>query len=415
MSKKREIPENVLQGIMKMFLCNNFTEELECFYKNYEDLKDCSFFIYSDSVGQELPSVFRTNYEKDFAIIELGFSDRYYAIDSNICNDMLRDGVANYNLDICVELDTQAVSYLKKMFMDWSVIDIPLDKKDLFYYLNRTDVNYSSLPYMVENAKKIANTNFEQVYLNLRSYEMFKNFDFKSYIETGIIEYKNDEANMQVVTDMMFASMQTDMFQSNMQDIYDIQENIYCLLMKAVLIEWENSKKSARNKMKLLIDYVDNVLGLFGEREMAICYFYFQHHEGTKKFFKKVNKGCKGIDNTLNGMAWDLAHIRLIERLYSFTIGNNIKFGIHPLLTYDNGLKDILKLYPISKMAIYDGFTIPCFKVKFVDLFPDAADLLFGASVVEKRKNVFERRNINLLINELKDEMNLLQAEAIGS
>ena len=408
MEQKRTIPQNVLQGIMSMFMCNNFYEEFACYYVNYDVLKECSFFIYSDDEGQELPPIFKTNFENDFAVIEIGFSDRYYAIDSNICEDMFRNGVANYKLDVCIELDTQAVSYLKKMFKSRNEVDIPLDKQELFYYLNEPGINYSSLPYMVENAKKITKSNFEQIYLNLKSYEMFKNFDFKLYVDADIISYKKDEAYMQVMTDQMFSGMQSETFKNSMRDFYDIQKMIYCLLMKAVLIEWNNSKKSTINKMKILIDYINNSLGVFCEREMAICYFYFQHNEGTKKFFKKVNKGSKEIENTINGMAWDLTHIRLIEKLYSFTIGSDIKFGIHPILTYDNGLKDILKLYPIKKMAIYDGFTIPCFKLKFVDLVPDSKVLLFDEVVTEKRKKVFERANINGLMNELNEEMNLI-------
>lgn len=413
MSEKRRIPDNVMQGIMKMFSCDNFWEELACFYMNYNDLKDCSFFIYSDNEGQELPTVFKTNYENDFAIIEIGFSDRYYAIDSKICKDMLMTGVAYYNLDICVELDTQAVSYLKKMFKSVDEVDIPSDKHELLIYLNRTDVNYSCLPYMVENAGKISKNNFEQIYLNLKSYELFKNFDYNSYIDAGIKKYKNDEANMQIETDELFACIQTEDFLYNMQDSYDMQETIFCLLIKAVLIEWDNSKKSAINKMRILIDYVNETLGVFCEREMAVCFYFFEHHKRTEKFFKKAKKECKEVESAINGMAWDLAHVRMLEKSYNLIVEDNIKFGIHPLLTYDNGLKDILSLYPIKKMAIFDGFTIPCFKNKFTDLVPDAIELLFDPEVVEKRRRTFERRNIEVIKDSLKAELNLLQSRAL--
>lgn len=410
MSEKPRIPENVMQGIMKMFACENFEEEFICFLENYSDLKDCSFFVYSDNEGQELPSVVRSNYENDFAIIEIGFSDRYYAIDSKICNDMLRTGTAYYYLDVCVELDTQAVSYLKKMFKNVKEVDIQLDKHKLLHYLNRADVNYSCLPYMVENAGKIASNNFEQIYLNLKSYELFKNFNYKLYIDTGAIRYKNDEANMQIEIDEMFALIQNKDFMYNMQDNYDMQEMIFCLLMKAILIEWNNSRKSALNKIRILIDYVNDTLGVFCEREMAICYYFFQHHKGTEKFFKKAKKESKNIEGTVTGMAWDLAHVRMIEKLYNFIVDKNIKFGIHPLLTYDNGLKDILSLYPIKKMAIYDGCTIPCFKNKFMDLVPDAIELLYEQNVAERRKKVFAKRDMKEIKNSLKKELSLFQA-----
>lgn len=318
---------------------------------------------------------------------------------------MFEKGTAYYGLDICVELDTQVVSYLKNIFKDWGKVEIPNDKMNLLCYLTRADVNYSSMPYMIENSRKIPTENFEECFLNLKSYEMFKHFDFKSYINTGQIMYNIDMVNMMISVDNTFKIMKSVEFYRNMKDFYDMQEAIYCILAKAISIEIIHSKKSAENKLKMLIEYVNDKLGVFCEREMAICYFYFQHDQRTNRFFRKVKSNSKNIFATINAMAWDLVHVRIIERWYDFVPSDKAKFGIHPLLTYDNGLKDVLKLYPIKKMAIYDGFTIPCFKQKFYELFPESIELIFKHAIAVKRKQVFAERNMKEIINELECEL----------
>lgn len=399
------MPQNVMSAIQKFFNCDSFQEEMICFIENYDELEKCKFFVYSETEGAEFPDCFKTNYSNDFAIIEIGFSDKYYVIDEKICEDVKRNKQSNYNLDICVELDTQVISYLKNIFKSKEEINIPDNKKDLFYYLSQTNVNYSSLPYLVENAKKITKDNFEECYLNLKSYEIFRNFDYRLFVDEGRKLFRNDDSNMMINIDNTFRNIMSKEFQNYMKDFYGMQEITYCLLLKAIQIEHEHSKKSVDNKMKLLIDFVVNNLGVFGEREMSICYHFFNHHENTEKFFKKTKSNSKNIRNTVNGMAWDLTHIRLVERLYKFTFDGYVKFGIHPILIYDNGLKDILKLCPIRKIAIYDGNIIPWFKTPFAELFPESIELIHSNEVTEKRRIVFKNRNMELIKKKLEDEI----------
>lgn len=399
------LPENVILAIQDFFACDSFEEEIACFIKNYNALKDCKFLIYSDAYGVEFPECFKTNYNNDFAIIEIGSSDKYYVVDEKICEDVMRNKQSNYNLDICVELDTQVISYLKNIFKSREEINIPDSKKNLFYYLSQSNVNYSSILYLLENAKKITKDNMEEVYMNLKSYEIFRNFDYRLYVDEGKKCFRNDEANMMINIDNTFNNILSKKYHEYMKDIYDMQEHIYCLLLKAILIEHEYSKKSADNKMKMLVEYVNNNLGVFCEREMTICYHYFNHHENTEKFFKKTKSNSKNILNTVNGMAWDLTHIRLMERLYKFTFDGYVKFGIHPILTYDNGLKDVLKLCSVRKIAIYDGNLFPCFKSSFVEIFPESINLIHNSEVTEKRRIVFMNRNMELIKNELEREM----------
>ena len=121
--------------------------------------------------------------------------------------------------------------------------------------------------------------------------------------------------------------------------------------------------------------------------------------------FKKTKQNSKNISNSINGMSWDLTHIRIIERLYSFTFDDYVKFGIHPILTYDNGLKDILKLCPVKKVVIYDRYVFCWLKTPFCEIFPKAKELMFDDKIVEKRRKVFENRSIECIREELEAEI----------
>lgn len=66
-----KIPENVRNAINEMFLRNNLTEHLACYQHFYEELKDCTFVVFSENEGTKLPGPLCTNYDNDFAVINI--------------------------------------------------------------------------------------------------------------------------------------------------------------------------------------------------------------------------------------------------------------------------------------------------------------------------------------------------------
>ena len=87
-----KIPEDVKEAINEMFLCKNLMEHMGCFQHFYEELKDCTFVVFSEDEGTELPEALHSNYDNDFAIINIGSTNRYYAVNSTIYEEMLRTG-----------------------------------------------------------------------------------------------------------------------------------------------------------------------------------------------------------------------------------------------------------------------------------------------------------------------------------
>lgn len=178
----------------------------------------------------------------------------------------------------------------------------------------------------------------------------------------------------------------------------------YILLLKTICIEFANSKKSAQHKMMELFDFVNDRLGFFAERELEVCYYYFKHDDKTKKFFKRIQRNSNDLLNTISGMAWDLIHIRLIEQEFAIRPTDKVRYAIHFLLTFDNGLKEILQINPIEQIAFYKEVPIPKLKHYWVDTIPGAEEKLFSKENRQRRWQTFETMNLDKLKTILENE-----------
>lgn len=399
-----KIPEDVKEAINEMFLCKNLMEHMGCFQHFYEELKDCTFVVFSEDEGTELPEALHSNYDNDFAIINIGSTNRYYAVNSTIYEEMLRTGRSDYYIDVCVELDTQAVSYLKNIFEEYNKIPDYDKIRKMIEYLQLPEVNYCCVPYLVENAAKKDDINVIDCYKNIKSFMLFKSFDFSVFEEKGECAYVRQEEDIQIDVDGLYNDMLSEKFYQAYENLFRMQKALNVLLLKTVCIEFTN-RKSAKNKVMELFDFVNEQLGFIAERELEVCYYYFNHHEKTKKFFKKVQKNSKDLLHTINGMAWDLIHIRLIEQQFTLKPTDEVRFAIHVLLTYDDGLKEILQINPIEQIVFYKDIPIPKLKHFWIDNIPGAKEKLLSEENRRRRHQAFVEKDVNELTRTLEAEL----------
>lgn len=398
-----EMPPSVYEAINEMFQCNSFVEHLACFKQFYEELKDCLFIVFSEHSTCSLPEPLKTNYENNFAIINIGSSNQFYAVNDKIYQEMIYQGKSNYTIDTCIDLDTQAVSYLRKCFKDYDQKPDISKLNDLLEFLSSPNLDYSCHPYLIENATK--NFNKIDCYSNINSFVLFKNFEYDKFIRYGICEYRANKETMILDTDCIYKYIYSQIFTEEFKDIYRVQRAIYIILSKAICIEFNNSKKSAKNKMMELLDFINTQLGFVAERELNVCYYYFLHHESTKKFFKNIQRNACNMSKTINGMSLDLAHIRFLEQECTYIPDKKSVFSIHVLLTYDNGLKEILKINPIEQIAIYNGVSVVKFKHQLIDYVPEAEEKLLSEANMLHRKEIFNKLDIDALYISMKQEI----------
>lgn len=399
------IPENIKFAINQMFSCHGMDEHMACYQHYYEELKDCMFVVFSDTEGTQLPSTLCTNYDNEFAIINLGCTNRYYAVNAQIYEEMLRTGESNYYIDVCVDLDTQAVSYLKNVFVKYDQIPEHEKIRELIQYLHLPEVNYSCLPYLIENTAKKGEIDYTKCYKNLYSFMLFKAFNYKKLLHEGICEYNKLEEEIFIDADGLYNDMRSEKFAHYYGDFWEMQKSIYILLLKAICIEFTNSKKSAKNKMLELLDFVNNKLGFIPEREIEICYHYFNHEDATKKFFKRAQKNSNNLFEAIRGMAWDLVHIRLIESEFLARPVEEARYAIHILLTFDNGLKEILQINPIEQIAFYEGISIPKLKTYWIADMPEVQEKILNKENIAIRRQTFETRDVKQLQSVLERDL----------
>ena len=403
-----KIPENVMNAIDQMFLCNSMIEHLACYQHFYEDLQECTFVVFSEREGTKLPEPLCTNFDNDFAIINIGCADRFYAVNRQIYEEMIMTGRSDFGVDVCLELDTQAVSYIKNIFVEYNQISDYAKMKNLIEYLQFPGLNYSGIPYLVENAAKKDVINKIECYKNIKSFMLFKSFKYSKFLQSGTCEYDKQEAEILLDADDLYNDIFSEKFALAYKDFIKMQNALYALLLKAIYIEFNHSNKSAQNKIMELFDFVNEYLGFIAERELEICYYYFMHDEKTKKFFKRAQRNSKDILNTINGMAWDLIHIRLVEWEFEFRPIDEVKFAIHVLLTFDNGLKEILQINPIEQIAIYRGVTHSRLKHAWIDKIPGAKEKLLSEENKQRRRQTLEKMDVDELKAVLESELLVL-------
>lgn len=400
-----EIPEKVMEAINEMFLCRNLLEHMACYHINKEVLQECVFLVFSEDEGCPIPYYLLSKNCEDFNVINLGCADHCYIIDHEAYKEMLKHGKYDYAIDTCIDLDTQAVSYLRDMFKMDGSINIRDDKLKMIEYLNQFHADYSCLPYVIENAIKLSKENEIQCYQNLNSFMWFKSLDYESYKKFGEIKYNNSKEQIFFDTDDMYNGMKSKKIIRAMEDLYEQQKAIYALLVKAACIEFKNSKKPAPNKIAELIDFVNYELGVAPIREIEACLYFYKREEKAKKFFRKIKDTNKKIKNDINGMAWDFTHVRHIEQEFMHTPIEGTKIGMHVLLSYDRGLDEILQLNPVKQIVFYRNVPMCHYQRCVWDELPECRINLFDEDIKKKRYEVFYSRKIGELIAKLEEEL----------
>lgn len=83
---------------------------------------------------------------------------------------------------------------------------------------------------------------------------------------------------------------------------------------------------------------------------------------------------------------------------------DEVRFAIHVLLTFDNGLKEILQINPIEQIAYYKEIPIPKLKHCWVDKIPGAVEKLFSEENIQKRRKTFVTMDVDKLKTVIEDE-----------
>lgn len=190
--------------------------------------------------------------------------------------------------------------------------------------------------------------------------------------------------------------------------VFNLQPFIYCLLLKTSLISFK-SKSGIKKKMEDLMNFINEELGVFLQREVVLCYWFLMNRNDTRiaKFFKLVQSNSKKLISVLQGMSWDLFHIRNCIEMGIHNDTQEGKLIIHYLVTHDNGLSEVIDAYPIKFLISKKDNLAPItvFAEPLYETIPeiDIEDLLIKNK--EQRTNTYQNNDIDILIKRLEHEL----------
>ena len=107
-------------------------------------------------------------------------------------------------------------------------------------------------------------------------------------------------------------------------------------------------------------------------------------------------------------MSWDLIHVRIIEQEFAVRPTEQVRYAIHVLLTFDNGLKEVLQINPIEQIAFYKDIPIPKLKYCWCDKIPGAKEKLMSENNKKMRHHTFKTMHVEKLKTALEKELHSL-------
>lgn len=387
----------------------NSNSLLKEFIYNDSIPEECAMLIFGEGVN-ELSDVFK-QIDSKFEILTVTDSISFSFINSKIARTTLVNN-GNYFLFYgrCLEFDTQVVSYLANIILGKKL------EKDIFYSMNNfvelfkiPQFDFSCFPYYFENSIKISEIKDEML-KTLACFEYFNN-EVEKELKYPI-SIDNLPKNYIKSAKKFLKNCSKMAKDEHFKNLYDIYKTIYCLLLKTVIIEF-SCHKTLKNKIMLLIHFINHQLGIFLEREIAVCYGYLKKiHEIHDIFFKKVQTNSNNILHHLKGMAWDLTHIRMLEYLTAVDYEMTGKLFFHYLVTFDKGLREVMKYYPIDRILFYKATPYVKFKYPLNDFINEININEEWINNKATRHTLFRDVNLNALIKTLEKELTDIQSSA---
>ncbi len=409
-----EIRRTLMAGIAN---ADSLSEAVEFYKLGQPLLRDCKFVFAAKSGGTPGFAVNRT-FSAGAAIRSLFGTEHVLVLDAETLNEMFR-GKATYPFDYSISLDTQALSYLEP-YLAAKVTRLPSDFKEVFDFIARTDVYVDPMPYLLENLHNLGSQRSnELVFEKLKAYEVLRTIDsawlktraeVRSVLSKPELEKRAQEHIARLLMDrgdpMVMQSL-------NLRHMFT-----YSILLKMVSVQLRVPSASVNRKMEIFSEFCDADLATMCARESAIARAYFECGQGLG-FFDKIQKKRAGLFESLDGMAWDLWHVRQLEEAMTFQLSAQARYYFPALLTFDKRLIEIMDLYPLKAcafrsghaepMPFYDGdwfdfvATDPAAKAKFTERF-------FSKEAIASReyRRGVQGKRIAGVVEMLENEVSLL-------
>jgi hypothetical protein len=335
--------------------------------------------FYSLTTARSVFCVSDPKYDRDFLPLSRGFLGRGYLhsllASRRVLHMMNFDEDRDFRFTFTISLDTQFVSYLRSRFRQRSVVGQDDAITEAFQYLAPFRSGIDVTPYLFENNDRLDSP---EVAESLGCFVQFKQAAEKPLIEEGRIEPTLPAAKQEEQINDMLSFVKGEDWQALATNAKQNWRVAYITLLHAVAIELEHHNKSSANKMKLLIEQLDEV-GLLPKHEIHFVRALFERGS-QEKFFRKAQANNADLATTLSGMAWDLAHYRTVVSQVSHVSRlspDHARFVSPFILTFDQPLQSLLEQYHINGLITYMEGS----RVKYIVIYSMGAEEALSAGL----------------------------------
>ncbi|WP_150116060.1 hypothetical protein [Desulfovibrio fairfieldensis] len=401
------------QFIHDVCYSNTLSEAVQKF-NLYKPVLENYHFVISVPFGN-IPGNARKKYFSNTAKIKTPFlSDQLIFIDRSSAFEMQLCDRATLRVDYSISLDSNTTSYL------WPYINSDrigaVDLVEVLEFISRDDVFVDPIPFFMENAPRLLDlSNSTQIFNRVKGYEILRNLD-PALLKKGIIRTALTEDEIIAKTQSLISDFYVRLTQDDTLGTIIFRRDFkLCQILKMVSIQFGMPNKTIADKLSSFFEFCNNEMATFDWRAIAIAKEYFSKGQNFS-FFGKIQKGRKGLFEALNGMAWDMLHVMQLEESITIKPEEKADYFLPALLTFDQGLSDMMDLHPLKAIAFSkdDKRPIPFYAKNPLEIISDDEKIhndfhqryysLSARIKREKRRESF-RDNIGQLKTSLLEEV----------
>ncbi|KML13899.1 hypothetical protein VL07_00570 [Bacillus safensis] len=380
--------ENLIEELLKT------DTPLDFFVENYYAVQDIRLFCFDTKIN---------NFGIDFTSRKI---DKYIVQSFSRLEQTLV--IDKYNFDSyfrtikvhrCFDFDSNIISYLRDYLVHKHTDE---SFRKLLSYLKKSGAQISCGPYILEASANRHDIDYKYIYESLISFFAFDNAksieEFESY-NFNIIKNESEIAKhaSRVMKEVKMKESFLDLTNYYL---------IYCLLLKMFEIDFK-SKKSSKNKMLELLEYINHEMFAYVEKELYLAYLFFDKDKRVSSFFDPIKKNSTNVISKISAMAWDLLHLRNLELQVAFRNSGSRDVFLHFFCSRDFGINNILNLNPIKRLAIVNKRAYPLHE-------NNITQLEFGKQITDillmyKHHRVENRAKSNLKKLSFKYEQSLIE------
>ncbi|AZF48250.1 MULTISPECIES: hypothetical protein [unclassified Pseudomonas] len=305
---------------------------------------------------------------KDSVLVPYFSGGEVYFLNSAILLSYFERGRADFKIDYSLMFDTNMASYVDALMRGRPLKSMHNRVISFVDDILSDDLNFDYFYYMAENVKEVKNihqcptasplafwrTLSKAFRRNLVSLQLFRSIDCAEYRRSSNPKprFTHWEAARRAITfsHSYYASKEG---RERALSFVLMQRVILLQVIGIVKIQL-SSNKSAKYKISEFFDYVNDVVGVYLDREAIVAHKYFVEPR-LIKMLEKIKRGPKiprRLLKKLDNIAWDMAAPRYMETLI-MSQGEG-DFFIPMFISFDGGLKQLMNAYQV-KGVVFDN------------------------------------------------------------